>query len=189
MCGLHARPGQTSILVGNLCGFTTLAAKLSTTEVMHLLNNLWCVFDSLVEENKVYKCHTPGAPCNTAHAPWERSRWSVLKRGSIPIQARCRVRSQQTCSPFSNGLRCDLSFRRTLLSLTPPPARTHATGDTYMAACGHDNSNSAHHDERIFKQAVAMLRQVFEVRPASHQEKPAELAASRQASPCGRSLN
>ena len=64
---LKTRPGtvaqshdEVTVLFADLCGFTPLAADLSATEVVELLNEVFCRFDELCAEHGVEKIKTIG---------------------------------------------------------------------------------------------------------------------------------
>jgi response regulator RpfG family c-di-GMP phosphodiesterase len=53
---------STSILFSDVVGFTTLASKLPTKQVVLLLNHMFTKFDRLVDQQEVYKV-APGCRC------------------------------------------------------------------------------------------------------------------------------
>lgn len=63
---------QTSILFSDIVGFTVLASSLSTKDVVMLLNELFSIFDNLVDMHGIYKVETIGA---REQAPDNLRRW------------------------------------------------------------------------------------------------------------------
>ena len=51
---------QTSILFSDVVGFTKLADLLTIREVVLLLNNMFTLFDRLVDKHEIYKVETIG---------------------------------------------------------------------------------------------------------------------------------